>query len=67
MRNGLRVLFVSGYPDEVIAGHRVPGPHGAFLQKPFSYEALSNKVREVLDGPVTVTDSPPAVPVSRNG
>jgi DNA-binding response OmpR family regulator len=50
-RKELRVLFVSGYPDEVITGHRVPGPGGAFLQKPFTYESLANKVREVLERP----------------
>jgi CheY-like chemotaxis protein len=49
LRPGTPILFMSGYADDAI-GHR--GVHNdgiAFLQKPFSGEALARKVREVLD------------------
>jgi two-component system, cell cycle sensor histidine kinase and response regulator CckA len=42
-------LFMSGYTDEAIVRHGVLNPGVAFLQKPFSPDALVRKVREVLD------------------
>ena len=46
---GLKALFMSGYTDDAIlrGGYLAPGV--AFLQKPFTPHALSDKVREVLD------------------
>jgi two-component system, cell cycle sensor histidine kinase and response regulator CckA len=48
-RPGIRVLFMSGYPGEVIARKGVLDGPVAYLAKPFSLEALTAKVREVLD------------------
>jgi PAS domain S-box-containing protein len=45
----IRVLFMSGYSDEAVARHGILEPGLAFLQKPFSRDALVRKVREVLD------------------
>ena len=45
----LKVLYVSGYADESIVQHGVLEPGLAFLQKPFSADALARKVRELLD------------------
>ncbi len=45
----IKVLFVSGYPDNSIVHHGVLEPGIAFLQKPFSPAALALKVRQVLD------------------
>jgi PAS domain S-box-containing protein len=45
----LRVLYMSGYTDNVIASGGVLEPGLAFLQKPFTPAALAGKVREVLD------------------
>ncbi len=44
-----RVLFMSGYTDDAIIQHGVLRPGTAYLQKPFSPDTLSRKVREVLD------------------
>jgi CheY-like chemotaxis protein len=48
-RPQLKVLFISGYADEVLGRHGVLEPGIPFLQKPFSPESLARKVREVLD------------------
>lgn len=46
----IRVLYMSGYTDEVIAQQDIVQPGTGFLQKPFTPSALARKVREVLDG-----------------
>jgi two-component system, cell cycle sensor histidine kinase and response regulator CckA len=45
----LKRLFMSGYTANVIAHHGVLDEGVNFIQKPFSRENLSAKVREVLD------------------
>jgi CheY-like chemotaxis protein len=49
VRSDLKVLYVSGYADDAIVHHGVLKPGMAFLQKPFTTEALARKVRFVLD------------------
>jgi two-component system cell cycle sensor histidine kinase/response regulator CckA len=44
-----RVLFTSGYTEEIIGRHGVLGPGIAFLQKPYLIGTLARRVREVLD------------------
>jgi two-component system cell cycle sensor histidine kinase/response regulator CckA len=48
---GLRVLYMSGYPDGAIAHHGMLEPGVAYLAKPFTTEAVVRKVREVLEAP----------------
>jgi two-component system cell cycle sensor histidine kinase/response regulator CckA len=46
----LKVLFTSGYPDDLIAWQGVLGEDVDFLSKPYSSATLTSKVREMLDG-----------------
>jgi CheY-like chemotaxis protein len=52
MRPGAQVLYISGYTDSSVGQHGVLEPGVAFLQKPFSADVLTRKVREVLDGAI---------------
>jgi CheY-like chemotaxis protein len=45
----LKVLYLSGYTDDILAGQGMLEAGTAFLQKPFTAGALVRKVREVLD------------------
>ena len=49
MRPGTHVLYTSGYTDSAIGHHGVLEPGIAFLQKPFSADDLTRKVRSLLD------------------
>jgi len=49
LRNDIRVLYMSGYTHDVIANHGVVEEGIHFIQKPFSFQTLSDKLREVLD------------------
>jgi PAS domain S-box-containing protein len=51
LRKDLRVLYMSGYAEEIIAPHGVLEAGAAFIEKPLTSEALGRKVREVLDAP----------------
>jgi len=44
----LKVLYVSGYTDETVVHHGIERG-AAFLQKPFTPDALLRRMREVLD------------------
>jgi PAS domain S-box-containing protein len=45
----LKILFMSGYTDDMIAGHGVLAGETQLIQKPFTAEALGRKLRSVLD------------------
>jgi two-component system, cell cycle sensor histidine kinase and response regulator CckA len=49
IREDLRVLYMSGYAEEIIAPHGVLEPGAAFIEKPLTAEALGRKIREVLE------------------
>ncbi|MEW6718988.1 MAG: PAS domain S-box protein [Thermodesulfobacteriota bacterium] len=48
-RPGLKSLFMSGYPGEVIGQHGILDEGVFFLQKPFTSTALSQQVRRALE------------------
>lgn len=49
MQPGIKVLYMSGYTDSAIADHGVLEAGTYLLRKPFTEDALTQKVREVLD------------------
>jgi CheY-like chemotaxis protein len=51
MRPKLKVLYMSGYTDDMLAHHGVLETDVILLQKPFAPDALAKKLREVLDAP----------------
>jgi two-component system cell cycle sensor histidine kinase/response regulator CckA len=44
-----RILFVSGYAEQVVIDHHIVDVHRNFLQKPFTLRELAAKIRETLD------------------
>jgi DNA-binding NtrC family response regulator len=50
-RPGTRVLFISGYAEETALADVEPRAGIGFLEKPFDPDALTRKVRELLEGP----------------
>ncbi|MEJ5300760.1 MAG: hypothetical protein WHS38_07210 [Thermodesulforhabdaceae bacterium] len=45
----LKVLFMSGYTDNIIAHHGILIPGIAFIQKPFGVKEIFKKIEEVLE------------------
>ena len=48
---GMKILYITGYPGEVVSLYGISDTEMHLLQKPFSASALTEKVREVLDEP----------------
>jgi CheY-like chemotaxis protein len=48
---GIKVLYMSGYPEDAIMHHGRLDPDVELLQKPFRRADLARAVRKVLDGP----------------
>jgi signal transduction histidine kinase len=47
----LKVLFMSGYADEITKESSEDFPHINFIQKPFSGQQLAKKIREIFSSP----------------
>jgi two-component system, cell cycle sensor histidine kinase and response regulator CckA len=51
LRPETRVLYMSGYANDIISSHGVLTPGTHFIQKPFALQDFTEKVRAVLDNP----------------
>ncbi len=51
LRPEIKVLYISGYTSDALAHRRMMAAGTAFLQKPFTPDALVHQVRAVLDAP----------------
>jgi DNA-binding NtrC family response regulator len=64
LRPEIPVLYMSGYTDDVFMHNDLLDPNTSFLEKPFTPEVLSIKIRNILDtnksGP-----HPPVVTIMR--
>jgi two-component system cell cycle sensor histidine kinase/response regulator CckA len=49
MNPRLKILFMSGYTDDMIASHGILAGETQLIQKPFTAEALGRRLRGVLD------------------
>lgn len=49
LRPDIKVLYMSGYTNDVIARHGILDKGIRFLQKPFSVDKLTKKIRKALD------------------
>ena len=54
-RPNTRVLYMSGYPNDGIVQAGILANGATLLEKPFTREILSKRVRQVLDGPAPGT------------
>jgi PAS domain S-box-containing protein len=57
-RPQVKVLYVSGYTDGSMVENGELGPGSAFLEKPFSSDALARRVRQVLNGASPGSEQP---------
>lgn len=49
LRPELPVLFASGYPDEAVIQHGLVSRDVLFVQKPFTVDAVTRRIRDLLD------------------
>jgi CheY-like chemotaxis protein len=47
----VRVVYMSGYTDDILERHQLSGGGVAVLEKPFTVEALLHAVRAALEAP----------------
>jgi PAS domain S-box-containing protein len=50
-RPGIKILYMSGYAHKAFKQEESIGPHEAFLEKPFAFEQLARRIRDILDAP----------------
>ena len=55
----LKVLYLSGYSDEILSDDSLPTPRSAFLQKPFNRVSLSTKLGDLLDSNISHSSTAP--------
>ncbi len=45
----LKIIFISGYPENVVTRHGIQADGMFYLPKPFSLQSLTRKVKQVLE------------------
>jgi PAS domain S-box-containing protein len=65
LRGDFKVLYMSGYTDDVVIQRGLVTSEVAFLQKPFTTAGLAQRVREVLDHSVWGAPGAPHAPHRR--
>ena len=55
LKPGIKALYMSGYPADVITDRGILPGDAAFIQKPFSFRDLAAKIREVLEAGKPIT------------
>ncbi len=48
-RSNLKVLYISGHIDSMITQQGIVGENSDLLQKPYTFESLNNKIRNIID------------------
>ncbi|MDP2156723.1 MAG: ATP-binding protein [Nitrospirota bacterium] len=46
---GIKVIFMSGYPDDAVSAYGISRLWGTFIEKPLILSRLANKLRDLLD------------------
>jgi CheY-like chemotaxis protein len=59
VRPDLKVLYISGYPDDPAVRRGLDGQTVSFLAKPFSPKVLVRTIRSILDGVPAEAHAPP--------
>jgi FixJ family two-component response regulator len=49
LRPSIKIVYMTGYTDDMVVHHRILEPGIAVLQKPFTRQQLGAKVRAALD------------------
>jgi two-component system cell cycle sensor histidine kinase/response regulator CckA len=47
-KNDLRVIYISGYPEEILLKHGIKPTHMSLLKKPFTIEKISQKIKQAF-------------------
>ena len=64
-RPDMRILYLSGYTDDLVERQGALRPGRGFLQKPFTPDTLLRKVRELLDAPAGAPSDSSGTPGTR--
>jgi CheY-like chemotaxis protein len=54
LRPEMKVLYMSGYPNDLIAQHGLLDPDTILVEKPFTFHSLLTKIQQALGDPVSV-------------
>ena len=66
-RPDIRILYLSGYTDDLVERQGALRPGRGFLQKPFTPDTLLHRVRELLDAPPGAPSDNSGTPGTRGG